>query len=186
MYTHYVYLYQNLHSCLQYPCSVLLALFGSVVMSPMRENEWKRNIWVTRGKESTWSQIGSWKGKRQLREAEEMGVHSRGERMRTLEEIAASDDKGISVAGLFFPFSPPSGRLDDNLILAKFLCVAQLSFSIPFSLISSISIPLHTTSLSPQEPLSTLPTTPSFSSHHPCSGGTGTLVHCILSLLESW
>lgn len=119
---------------------------------------------------------------------EEMCVHSKGAGMHTLEETLLVVTKELWWQVGFFSLLPPPPRprrrLDDNLISAKFLCVLHLSFSIPFSLTSPISIPLHTASpsLQPrlQPPYSSIPPQPPT-----ISGGAGTLVHLILSLRES-
>lgn len=117
----------------------------------------------------------------ELREVEEMCVRSRGTGTEALEETLLVMTKELRWQVCFFPSNSPSGRLDDNFILAKFLCVVHLSFSISFSLTSPISIPLRAASPSLQDP-----SPPSDSSIlSPATRRAGTLARLILSALES-
>ena len=94
--------------------------------------------------------------------------------------------RNYSGSFVFSLLHPPSGRLDDNFISAKFLHVVHLIFSTSFSLTSLISIPLHTASPSLQDPFPPSRQLHFLPSHRPRAGGAGTLAHLILSPLQSW
>lgn len=86
-------------------------------------------------------------------------VHSRGAGMHTLEEMLLVMTKELRWQVCFFPSNPPSGRLDDSLISAKFLCVIYLFFHLIFSHLSYFHSITHCLSVSAR-PLSTLLTAP--------------------------